>query len=302
MKYINAKTIISGYSDNNFWFGHNYNMNIYKGCPHGCIYCDSRSECYQIDNFTQVRAKKNSINIIKKELSSKRRKGVIGTGAMSDPYNPYEKKYELTRQALELIDRYGYGVSVATKSDLILRDIDIYKRISKHSPVLILVTITTINDKLAKTIEPNVSTSSERFEIINEFSNEGIDAGILFMPILPFVTDTFENISKMVLLGEKANAKFIYPSFGMSLRDRQRVFYYQELEKIFPGIKEKYITKYGNQYWCMSPKKYELEKEFKYYCDKYNILYDMDEIIKYYKKDYQKRQMSIFNQFYSIQR
>jgi DNA repair photolyase len=302
VKYINAKSIISGYSENNFWFGHNYNMNIYKGCSHGCIYCDSRSECYQIENFMEVKAKKNAIKIIQKELSSKRKKGVVGTGAMSDPYNPLEQEHQLTREALELIDRYGYGVSVATKSDLILRDMDIYKRISKHSPVLIMVTITTTNDKLAKSIEPNVSSSSERFEIVRSFSEEGIDSGILFMPILPFITDTFENINRMVLLGHRANAKFIYPSFGMSLRDRQRTYYYEKVEKIFPGIKEKYIAKYGNDYWCMSPKQYELEREFKYYCDKYEILYDMDEIIRYYKRDYQKRQMSIFNQFYSIQR
>src|SRR6056297_408308 len=238
---------------------------------------------------------------MQKQLSSKRKKGVIGTGAMSDPYNPLENKLELTRKALELINRYGYGVSVATKSDLILRDMDLYKEVSKHSPVLVLITITTTNDRLAKTVEPNVSSSSERFKIIKKFSEQGINAGILFMPILPFVTDTFENINRMVLLGERAGAKFIYPSFGMSLRDRQRLYYYKKLEKIFPGIKEKYIAKYGNNYWCMSPKQYELEKEFKYYCDKYDILYNMDEIIKYYKKDYQKRQMSIFNQFYSIQ-
>lgn len=302
MEYIKAKTIISGYSDNNFWFGHNYNMNIYKGCPHGCIYCDSRSECYQIDNFMNVKVKKNAISIIQKELASKRKKGVIGTGAMSDPYNPLENELELTRQALELINRYGYGVSVATKSDLILRDMDLYKEISKHSPVLILITITTTNDRLANTIEPNVSSSSERFKIIKEFSDNGINAGILFMPILPFVTDTFENVNRMVLLGERVGAKFIYPSFGMSLRDRQRVYYYQKIENIFPGIKEKYISKYDNNYWCMSPKQYELEKEFKYYCDKHDILYDMDEIIRLYKKDFQKRQMSIFNQIRSMQR
>lgn len=150
MEFIEAKTIISGYTDGNAWFGNNYNMNIYKGCCHGCIYCDSRSECYHVENFDKVRAKANALALIARELKSKRKTGVIGTGSMSDPYNPFEKEYMLTRGALELIDRYGFGVSIATKSDLIMRDIDVLKKIGMHSPVLIKMTITTADDNLCK--------------------------------------------------------------------------------------------------------------------------------------------------------
>lgn len=150
MEFIPAKTIISGYHANSTWFGNNFNMNIYKGCSHGCIYCDSRSECYQVENFDEVRAKENALALIEHELKSKRKRGIIGTGAMSDPYNPLEKEFMLTRGALELINRYGFGVSIATKSDLIIRDIDILKAISAHSPVVVKMTITTADDILCK--------------------------------------------------------------------------------------------------------------------------------------------------------
>jgi len=156
MDFIEAKTIISGYSEGHNWFGNNYTMNIYKGCSHGCIYCDSRSECYRVENFDKVRAKENALTLIERELKSKRRTGIIGTGAMSDPYNPFEKEYKLTRGALELIDSNHFGVSIATKSDLITRDIDVLKKIRQHSPVLIKLTITTCDDELCRKIEPNV--------------------------------------------------------------------------------------------------------------------------------------------------
>jgi len=165
VQYIPARSIVSSYAENNYWFGSNYNMNIYKGCCHGCIYCDSRSECYGIDDFDTVRAKENALSLIDKELKSKRKTGVIGTGAMSDPYNPFEKELCLTRQALELIDKHGFGVSIITKSDLIIRDIDILQRIKEHSPVLCKITITVSNDELCRRIEPNVSVSSEMHEI-----------------------------------------------------------------------------------------------------------------------------------------
>jgi len=192
MEYIKAKKLISQYAYDNSWFDINYNMNIYKGCCHGCIYCDSRSECYQIEDFDRVRAKENAIESIGKELKGKRRKGVIGTGAMSDPYNPLEKKFQLTRGALEEVNKYNFGISIATKSPLITRDIDILKKISSHSPVLIKMTITTFDDDLCKRIEPNVPCSSERFKAIKQLSDNGIYTGILLMPILPFINDTEE--------------------------------------------------------------------------------------------------------------
>ena len=294
MEFIDAKTIVSGYSENNSWFGVNYNMNIYKGCCHGCIYCDSRSECYRVDNFDRVRAKKNALGLIERELKSKRKKGVVGTGAMSDPYNPFEKEYELTRGALELINRLGFGVSIATKSDLILRDTDILKEISKHSPVQVKMTITTADDLLCRKIEPKVSPSSDRFKAIKELSKEGIFAGVLLMPVLPFIEDTDDNISRIVELAYQNGAKFIYPAFGVTLRQNQREWYYNKLDELFPSIKEKYMKFYGNSYECRSLKAKELWSLFKDKCKEYGILYEMDDIIRGYKEPYINTQISLF--------
>ena len=229
-------------------------MNIYKGCCHGCIYCDSRSECYRIDNFDVVRAKKDALALINKELKSKKRTGVIGTGAMSDPYNPFEKEYSLTRGALELINIHGFGVSIATKSDLITRDIDILKKIKSHSPVLVKITITTCDDELCKKIEPNVGVASKRFSAIKELSDNGIFAGILLMPVLPFLEDNEDNISGIVNLAHENGAKFIYPAFGVTLRQNQRDWYYKKLDEKFPGIKQKYIQQFRNDYECQISK------------------------------------------------
>ena len=270
-------------------------MNIYKGCCHGCIYCDSRSECYRVENFDEVRAKENALALIERELKSKRKTGVIGTGAMSDPYNPFEKEFKLTRGALELINRYRFGVSIATKSDLISRDIDILKAISVHSPVLIKITITTANDTLCKKIEPNVATSSERFATINKLSGKGIFAGILLMPVLPFIKDTVGNIRNIIKLAHENGAKFIYPAFGVTLRQNQREWYYNKLDELFPSIKQKYITHYGNTYECHSPKAKELWEIFRNECDRVSILYKMEDIIKAYKEGYEDAQLSIFD-------
>lgn len=294
MDFVEAKTIVSGYAEHNAWFGNNYNMNIYKGCCHGCIYCDSRSECYRIDNFDTVRAKKDAIAIINKELKSKKRKGVIGTGAMSDPYNPLEKEYCLTRSALELINTNGFGVSIATKSSLITRDIDILKKIKSHSPVLVKITITTCDDELCKKIEPNVGESSKRFSAIKELSGNGIFVGILLMPVLPFLEDNEENILGIVNLANESGAKFIYPAFGVTLRQNQRDWYYKRLDENFPGIKQKYLQQFKNDYECRSPKAKELWQVFKRECDKFGILYKMNDIIKSYKSGYEDNQLSMF--------
>ncbi|WP_297417565.1 radical SAM protein [Clostridium sp.] len=294
MNFIDAKTIVSGYSESSTWFGNNYNMNIYKGCCHGCIYCDSRSECYRIDNFDTVRAKKYALALINKELRSKKRTGVIGTGAMSDPYNPFEKEYKLTRGALELINTYGFGISMITKSDLITRDIDIIKKISSHSPVLIKVTITTCNDELCRKIEPNVAVSSKRFAAISELSKNGIFAGVLLMPVLPFLEDNEENIEGIVKLAYENGAKFIYPAFGVTLRQNQRDWYYKKLDEKFPGIKQKYIKEFGNNYECYSPKAKLLWELLKKECTRYGILYKMKDIIEAYKNGYDHDQLSLF--------
>lgn len=292
MKFIQAKTIISGYSENNSWFGNNYNMNIYRGCCHGCIYCDSRSECYHIENFDQVRAKENALALIEHELKSKRKTGIIGMGAMSDPYNPFEKEHELTRCALKLINRYGFGVSIATKSILVERDIDILKKISSHSPVLIKITITTADDSLCKKIEPNVSLSSERFAAIKKLTQAGIFTGILLMPVLPFIQDNQDNIIKIIELAHKNGARFIYPAFGVTLRQNQREWYFRKLEELFPGTKEKYLKQFGNAYECRSPQAKGLWNIFQGECNRLGILYKMSDIIKEYKQGYKKEQLS----------
>jgi DNA repair photolyase len=295
MEFSKAKTIISGYDTNNAWFGKNYNMNIYKGCCHGCIYCDSRSECYHIENFDEVRAKENALALIERDLKSKRKTGVVGTGAMSDPYNPYEKKYMLTRGALQLIDRYGFGVSIATKSDLVARDVDILKKIAIHSPVLVKITITAADDNLCKKIEPNVAVASKRFEAIKKLTDEGIFTGILLMPVLPFIEDNEANIKRIIELAHENGAKFIYPAFGVTLRQNQREWYFSKLKEHFPGVKEKYIKQYGNSYQCTSPKAKELWDLLESQCKTLGILYKMGDIIKSYKEGYGSNQLSIFD-------
>lgn len=295
MEFIKAKTIVSNYVPNNSWFGLNYNMNIYKGCCHGCIYCDSRSDCYEIENFDIVRAKENSTEIIEGDLRSKRKKGVIGIGAMSDPYNPFEKKYELTRKALEVVDRYNFGISIATKSPLITRDIDILKRISNHSPVLIKITITTADDDLCRIIEPHVQPSSKRFKAIKELTDSGIFTGILLMPILPFINDSSENVKAIVKGAYEAGAKFIFAyGMGVTLRSNQRDYYYERIRDAFTrknlvGI---YRRTYGDRYECSSPKGKELWNLFKMECERYGILYKMEDIIEAYRKNYEHKQIS----------
>lgn len=294
MNFIPAKTILSGYAENNMWFGCNYNMNIYKGCCHGCIYCDSRSECYGVENFDEVRAKENALALIERELKSKRKKGVIGTGAMSDPYNPLEKEHRLTRSALELINKHGFGVAIATKSDLILRDIDILQEISKHSPVLVKITITTADDELCQKIEPRAAFSSQRFEAIRRLSEAGINTCILLMPVLPFIEDTEENIREIIELARESRARFIYPAFGVTLRQNQREWFFTKLDTLFPSVKEKYIEHFGSAYECRSPKSKELWNLFQNECNKADIKYKMNDIISAYKEGYGDGQLSLF--------
>ena len=296
MEFINAKTIISKYTESESWFGINYNMNIYKGCCHGCIYCDSRSECYQVEDFDRVRAKGNALSLIERELKSKRKKGVVGTGAMSDPYNPFERDHMLTRGALELLNRYGFGVAIATKSDLIVRDLDILKKISEHSPVLIKISITTADDILCSKIEPNVSSAKDRFKAIKELSREGIFVGILLMPVLPFIEDNEDNISKIIDLANQSGAKFIYPAFGVTLRQNQREWYYEKLDQLFPSVKDKYIKNYGSAYECRSPEAKGLWRLFQNKCNEYGILYKMADIVTEYKKPYESTQLSLFGE------
>lgn len=279
-----GSTIQTGYQALT-WFGMDYNMNLYKGCSHGCIYCDSRSSCYQVQDFDIVRGKENEISLLHQELKRKRKKGTIGIGAMSDTYNPHEREQKITRQALELIALYGFGIGIDTKSDLILRDIDLLKQISKHYPSIIKVTITCADDALSKIIEPYVSPSSKRFQVLQRLHEEGIYAGVLLMPILPFINDTEDNIRNIVKLAHLHHAKFIYgyEGFGVTLRDNQRDYFYYMLDQYFPGKRELYDKYFHNTYSCVSPHARMLKKIFQQECEKYHIRYRMSDIIKGYK-------------------
>lgn len=291
MKTIPAKSILQYVpKGNQSWFGIDYNMNLYRGCHHGCIYCDSRSECYQIEPFEQISLKDRAIEILIKELQSKRKKGVIGIGAMSDTYNKFEEHLKVTRQALELIEFYHFGVSIDTKSTLILRDKDILKRIEQ---AIVKITITTADDALAKQIEPYAASSGERFKAVLELSEAGIFTGILLMPVLPYITNQEENIRKIVHLAYLHKAKFIYAAFGVTLRDRQRDYYFQQLDKLFPGLKNKYITEYDYRYDCTVPNAKRLYNIFKQECEKYGILYKMEDIISAYKNKKMPYQLSL---------
>ncbi len=238
MEFIKAKTILSKVKDGREWYGIDYNMNLYRGCPHQCIYCDSRSNCYHIENFDIVRGKDQALYILEKELAKKVH-GVVGIGAMSDTYNPFETKYEQTRGALKLIAKYNFGVSIDTKSDLILRDLDLLKEINSHNNVIIKFTITTPHDDLASLIEPNVCVSSKRFQAIKKLSDNGIFVGVMLNPVLPFITDSEEDIKKLVKLAAMNGAKFIHTYMGMTLRENQRDYYFQKLDQHFPGLKKK---------------------------------------------------------------
>ena len=285
MEFVKAKTIITKVKDGNEWYGVDYNMNLYRGCSHGCIYCDSRSDCYHIDNFDIVKGKENMLNILENELCKKRIKGVVGIGAMSDTYNPMEIKYKQTRGALQLISKYNFGVSIDTKSNLILRDIDLLKEINSKNSVIIKFTITIPDDKLSKIIEPNVCVSSKRLEAIKTLNDNGIFAGIMMNPVLPFITDKEEDIKKLVRIASEYGAKFIHTYMGMTLRENQRAYYFDKLDENFPGLKDKYIKNYGDKYNCLVPNCKNLYNVFTNECNKYGILYKMNEIIKAYKKE-----------------
>lgn len=286
MREIPAKTIVNRAACADEWFGCDYNMNLYKGCCHGCIYCDSRSEVYGVEDFDEVRVKKDALAIIERELAGKRSTGLIGTGAMSDPYNPFEAELQLTRGSLALIDRFGFGVSMLTKSDLVVRDIDLYQKIARHSPVCVRLTVTTADDALCAKIEPHIVVSSKRFAALKALSSAGLCTGVLLMPLLPFLNDTVENVETIVHLSADAGARFVYPFFGVTLRQNQRAYFYAQLDRLFPGVKERYIKTFGEAYHCASPNAKELHAALVRACGQRGLLYKMEDIIADCKKNY----------------
>lgn len=294
MEFIEAKTITQTVQHGDKWFGVDYNMNLYRGCCHGCIYCDSRSDCYQVDHFDTVRGKKDTDILLRKELAHRRKKGVIGIGAMSDTYSPFEKQYELTRNALKIINEFHFGVAIPTKSDLVVRDIDLLKQIKEKAPVLIKVTITTTDDKLASIIEPHAPSSTRRFQAIKQLRQAGILAGILMMPILPFINDTPEGIAALVKAAHDVDASFIYPSFGVTLRANQRTYYYDKLDELYPGLRAQYQQHYRDKYSATSLRYKELYAVFVRECKRYGIPYKMQDIIQLYKQPYEVEQLQMF--------
>lgn len=296
MQTIPAKTILSKNKYPHMWFGNDYNMNLYRGCHHGCIYCDSRSDCYQNFDFDTVKLKEDVLVILAKELYSKRSKGIVGIGAMSDSYNRFEETQKITRGALKLIKDYHFGVSLETKSDLVVRDIDLFLEIQKYNDVIIKMSITCAADQISSVIEPNVCVSSKRFAAIKKMSEAGIFTGVLLHPVLPFITDTDENIKEIVRLSYESGAKFVNCFFGVSLRDGQREYFYDQLDLKFPGLKEKYKKRFGNKYLCKSKHMNHLNYVFQRECQKYGLLYKMEDIILAYKKQPQKiEQISLFD-------
>ncbi len=276
IKKIKAKTILSTYKESaNDPFGIRYNMNLYRGCQHQCIYCDSRSTCYGIENFSDILIKENALELLEKELKSKRKKGTVGLGSMNDPYMPVEMKMELTRGALKLIKKYSFGVHVITKSNLIVRDIDLLEKIGKVYAA-VSMTITAADDKLAGEIEPAAPLTSKRFEAIKELSDNNIYTGIVLTPVLPFLTDTKENIEEIIIKGKNAGAKYVLCWAGMTMCEGQREYFYNELDKRFPGLQEKYIKRYGNKYSCPAPSHDVLYKTFIDTCKRESIMTKME--------------------------
>jgi len=294
METIPAKTIIGRTQKPSAWFGAEYNMNIYRGCTHGCIYCDSRSDCYGDKNFDTVKIKDNALEKIRDELRRKVKTGVIATGAMSDPYNPLEHQLKLTRRSLELINAYDFGVAIATKSALIARDADLLQDIGTHSPVIVKMTITTADEDLCKKLEPNVSGSAERFEAMRTLTQRGIYCGVLMMPILPFICDTEENVTEILTRAKDAGARFCYPAFGMTLRSGNREYFYQQLDEHFPGMKGRYMERYYDDYGCPTPRARRLWGVFKERCQELGLLYNMRDIISQYRAGYEREQLRLF--------
>ncbi len=294
METIPAKHILTR-NKSTEWFGTDHTMNLYRGCSHGCIYCDSRSECYRDDDFDRVKEKENALELLRNELRRKVRPAFIAMGSMSDPYNPIEKKLELTRKALMLIHAYECGVAVCTKSDLILRDGDLYVDIGRRAPVICKLTVTTTNDALAAKIEPGAPSPTQRLRALEGLSRNGIFAGVVLMPVLPFLEDSIENVLAVVDAAAGAGARFVYPAFGMTLRDRQRAHYYRQLVQQFPGKKELYEKQYGDRYWCTSPRAKELWAAFSQRCRERGLLYEMRHIISAAKQPYGDTQLTFFD-------
>ena len=276
MHFVNAKGILSPKNG----------MNLYRGCTHGCIYCDSRSRCYHMDHdFEDIEVKENAIELLEKALRSKRKKCMIGTGAMTDPYIPLELELGNVRKALELIYKYGFGVTLQTKSDRILRDLDLLSRINKLTKCVVQMTLTTYDDDLCRKIEPNVCVTSERVRVLKILRDSGIPTVVWLCPILPFINDTKENIAGIMdyCTDVKVYGVICF-GMGLTLREGNREYFYRQLDRCFPGLKDRYIYEYGSQYEVRSRNHESLMNLFRDKCDKSGIKYNIEEIFTYLNK------------------
>ena len=273
MHFVKAKGILSAKNG----------MNLYRGCSHGCIYCDSRSNCYHMEHaFEDIEVKENAIELLKDALTRKRKKCMIGTGSMTDPYIPLEMKLGNVRKALKLVYEYGFGFTVITKSNRILRDLDLLQKINEKTKCVVQMTLTTCDEDLCRKIEPNVSTTEERFEVLKTLRDCGIPTVVWLSPVLPFINDTEENISGILDMCAEAKVYgVICFGMGLTLREGNREYFYEQLDRLFPGLKEQYIRTYGDQYMIESGNSQKLMRLFHRKCEKYGIVHDNDQLFRY---------------------
>ena len=291
MHFVDAKGILTS---NNGMHG----MNIYRGCSHGCIYCDSRSKCYQFTHpFEDIEVKQNAPELLEKALRSKRKKCMIGTGAMSDPYMHCEEELGLTRQCLEIIKKYEFGLAIQTKSDRILRDIDLLDEINRSAKCVVQITLTTYDDDLCRILEPNVCNTKRRIEVLEEMQKRGIPTIVWLTPILPFINDTEENVTSILEECARVDVKGIIDfGMGLTLREGDREYYYAALDKHFPGMKQRYIQRYGNSYELPSPNAKALQGILRRICKANGMLSNPYECFKYLNELPDKyQQMSLFD-------
>ena len=288
MHFVNVKGILSSKNG----------MNLYRGCTHGCIYCDSRSACYQMPHqFEDIEVKQNAPALLEEALRGKRRRCMISTGAMCDPYMHCEQQLRLTRRCLEIIDRYGFGVCVQTKSDRILRDLDLLRSINAKAKCVVEMTLTTYDEALCAILEPRVCTTRARFEVLKIMAQNGIPTVVWFSPVLPFINDTEENLRGILQYCFDAGVKgIICFGIGTTIRDGDREYFYAALDRHFPGLKQKYIETYGNAYECLSDNHEALMGIFHKECEKRGVLHDIGEIFAYMQQFPQEDggQLSLF--------
>ena len=248
-------------------------------------------------DFEDVEVKENALTLLKDALIKKRKKCMIGTGSMSDPYMPLEAELGYTRGFLQLLDFYGFGGTIITKSDLVLRDLDLIKSINQKSKFVLQMTMTTFDEDLCKIVEPNVATTKRRAEVLEIMRDNDIPTVVWLSPILPFINDNVDNLNGILDYCIKAKVKGII-CFGMSmtLRDGNREYFYQKLDESFPGVKEKYKRLYGDSYMVSSFANSKLTKLFNDRCKQHGIMTDVNQIFDYINHFEEKQsQLSLFD-------